>query len=74
MRSGYLLIATSYAGFVTYGIAYAEYDGARPVLIETYPDLSPLASRIERLVDACNRDLLPRSALRETVARFLETL
>ena len=74
MKSAYLLLETAYAGYVTYGIAYAEYDGARPVLVETYPDLSPLASRVRRLVDACNRDLLPRSALRETVARFLETL
>ena len=74
MRSGYLLIATSYAGFVTYGISYAEYDGTRQVLIETYPDLSHLVSRIQRLVDACNRDLLPRCQLRQTVESFLSSL
>lgn len=74
MKSGYLLIATSYAGFTTYGIAYTEYDACRPVLIETYPDLSPLVSRVQKLVDDCNRDLLHRCHLRQTVELFLSSL
>ena len=68
----YILISTSYAGMITYGIAYAEYDDGRAYLIEVYPDLSPLQSRVQQLVDFCNDVHLPRHRLHEAVSRFLE--
>ena len=42
----YLLLTTQYGGYTTYGIGYVEYDGDRPILIETYPDLCHTASPV----------------------------
>ena len=73
MKNNYFLITTTYAGFTTYGIAYVEYDVDRPILIETYPDLSPVRCRVERFVDACNRNS-DKCVLCEAVQQFLESL
>ena len=67
----YILLTTAYCLFTAYGIAYAEYDGNRPILIETYPDLCNTASPVERLVEVCNRGRLDPSHLRDVVEDFL---
>ena len=67
----YLLLTTQYGGYTTYGIGYVEYDGDRPILIETYPDLCHIALPVERLVESCNRSQLDHYHLRDVIEDFL---
>ena len=70
----YILISTAYSDMISYGIAYAEYDAGRPILIETYPDLSFRKSQVIKLVEYCNSSNLDHYLLRQTVELFLSNL
>lgn len=71
MSNHYLLTATTYSDYISYGIAYVEYDDARPILIESYPDLCLTASKVEQLVESCNRGQLDLYHFCDVVEDFL---
>ena len=66
----YVLLSTVFCGNRTYGIGLVEYDGSRPVLIESWPDLSRSVSRVRRFVNACNRLGLDPVHLRDAAEDF----
>lgn len=70
----YLLLMTRYDVYTTYGIGYVEYDGDRPILIETYPDLCHTSLPVERLVESCNRHQLDHYHLSDVVEDFLGSI
>lgn len=74
MECQYVLTKTIYVGYTTYGIAYVEYDDHRPILIETYPDLSSEMVLVEDLVERCNHLLQDHYQLRDIVEDFLGSI
>lgn len=70
----YVVLVTTYLGQRTYGIGLVRYDGWRPVLIETYADLTHRRTAVAELVRTCNREQLDPSQLSDVVKDFVASL